>query len=91
MGILDPLRVVFIGRADDDTPIVFFASEFDESDLHIKVGDADIQPFSLINSSFDLWQDVETNDLHIQMESPAWTGHAKGSFMEQVRGELGDG
>lgn len=91
MGIFDPMRVVFIGRAEDDTVIIFYASEFDESDLYIKVGDAELKPFSLIESSFDIWQDTETDHVHIRMESPHWAGEAKGSFAEQVRGEILDG
>lgn len=76
MGLFDPLRVIFPGRMEDGTKIVLYQNVFDETELAIKVGDAEVQRFPIIVADFNMWNEADTFNTHLVMKCPYWEGEA---------------
>jgi uncharacterized protein YggU (UPF0235/DUF167 family) len=77
------LIAIFAGTTSDDRTIVIYQHHRRKTELHIQLDDGELMQLSP-ESSFSSMQDLTTQQMHITIKSPEWTGRATATRKDLV-------
>lgn len=80
-------RPVFAGKTPEDEDIVVYVHIYREEELHILRPDGELWALSP-GSEVEMTFSVLTGFLSIKIESPEWTGTAKGNRIDLLKAEF---
>lgn len=78
---------VFAGRSLDYEKIVIYKDIAHPDELHIQLSDGVLQALGP-EYKLTMWNDAEFVFIYITIESPQWSGKARGSMVELREAEL---